>query len=98
MCVPTPNSQGPDNWFCWLGLQICVLILAQVYSAGLFCPHLWAQLVQGVSQLVKSGEDISMAWTKLTLKHQETHGCLVSTVATDVLVLKHQAISIHNAD
>ena len=34
----------------------------------------------------------------LTLKHQETHGCLVSTVATDALVLKHQAISIHNAD
>ena len=34
----------------------------------------------------------------LTLKHRETHGCLVSTVATDALVLKHQAISIHNAD
>ena len=34
----------------------------------------------------------------LTLKHRETHGCVVSTVATDVLVLKHQAISIHNAD
>ena len=27
----------------------------------------------------------------LTLKHQETHGCKVSTVATDGLVLKHQA-------
>ena len=34
----------------------------------------------------------------LTLKHGETHGCIVSTVATDDLVLKHQAISIHNAD
>ena len=34
----------------------------------------------------------------LTLKHRETHGCLVSTVATDALVLKHQTISIHNAD
>ena len=34
----------------------------------------------------------------LTLKHWETHGCVVSTVATDALVLKHQAISIHNAD
>ena len=31
----------------------------------------------------------------LTLKHRETHGCVVSTVATDALV---QAISIHNAD
>ena len=34
----------------------------------------------------------------LTLKHRETHGFVVSTVATDALVLKHQAISIHNAD
>ena len=34
----------------------------------------------------------------LTLKHRETHGCVVSTVATDALELKHQAISIHNAD
>ena len=34
----------------------------------------------------------------LTLKYRETHGCVVSTVATDALVLKHQAISIHNAD
>ena len=39
-----------------------------------------------------------MAFTSLTLKHRETHGCVVSTVATDALVLKHQAISIHNAD
>ena len=34
----------------------------------------------------------------LTLEHRETHGCVVSTVATDALVLKHQAITIHNAD
>ena len=40
-------------------------------------------------------------WTgdkPLTLKHWETYGCVVSTVATDALVLKHQAISIHNVD
>ena len=34
----------------------------------------------------------------LTPKHRETHGCVVSTVPTDALVLKHQAINIHNAD
>ena len=34
----------------------------------------------------------------LTLKHRETHGRVVSTMATDALVLKHQAISIQNAD
>ena len=36
--------------------------------------------------------------SRLTSERQETHGWVVSTVATDVLVLKHQAISIHNAD
>ena len=34
----------------------------------------------------------------LTLKHRETHGCVVSTAATDALVLKHQAISILSTD
>ena len=34
----------------------------------------------------------------LTIKHREMHGCVVSTVATDALAVKHQAISIHNAD
>ena len=34
----------------------------------------------------------------LTLEHRETHGCVVSTVATDDLVLKHQAISILSTD
>ena len=34
----------------------------------------------------------------LTLKHRETHGCVVSTVATDAPVLKHQAISILSTD
>ena len=41
---------------------------------------------------------ISASGDGLTLKHRETHGCVVSIVATDALVLKHQAISIHNAD
>ena len=34
----------------------------------------------------------------LTHKWLETHGCVFSTVATDALVLKHQAISTHSAD
>ena len=41
---------------------------------------------------------VSLGQNELTLKHRETHGCVVSTVAIDALVLKHQAISIHNAD
>ena len=34
----------------------------------------------------------------LTLKQLETHGCILSIVATDALVLKHQAISILSAE
>ena len=34
----------------------------------------------------------------LTHKQLQMLGCLLSTVATDVLVLKHQAISTHSAD
>ena len=34
----------------------------------------------------------------LTHKQLETHEWVFSTVATDALVLKHQAISIHCAD
>ena len=34
----------------------------------------------------------------LTHELLETHGRYLSTVATDALVLKHQAISIHSAD
>ena len=33
----------------------------------------------------------------ITLKQQETHGFTLSTVAIDALVLRNQAISIHNA-
>ena len=35
---------------------------------------------------------------QLTHKQLQTHGYTMSTVAADVLVLKHQAISTHSAD
>ena len=41
---------------------------------------------------------INSAHQWLTHKQLETHGYVLSTVATDVLVLKHQGISIHSAD
>ena len=34
----------------------------------------------------------------LTHKHPETHECILNTVATDALVLKHQVISTHSAE
>ena len=36
--------------------------------------------------------------TVLTHKHLETHGCILSIVATDALVQKHQTISTNSAD
>ena len=33
----------------------------------------------------------------MTHEELEMHGCILSTVATDALVLKHQDISIHSA-
>ena len=34
----------------------------------------------------------------LTHKQLDMHGCVLSTAATDALVLKHQAISIQSVD
>ena len=34
----------------------------------------------------------------LTHKQLDRHACVISTVATNALVLMHQAISIHNPD
>ena len=34
----------------------------------------------------------------LTHKQLKMHGCMLSTEATDALVLKHQGISTHSAD
>ena len=48
-------------------------------------------------QSSRAVSDTFIVW-RLTLKHRETHECILSTVATDALVLKHKAISILNAD
>ena len=42
--------------------------------------------------------EINSAWQVLTHKHLEMHGCALSTLAADALVLKHQAFSIRSAD
>ena len=39
-----------------------------------------------------------LAFNGLIHKYLEMHGCIHSIVATNALVLKHQAISTHNAD
>ena len=40
----------------------------------------------------------SLSLNELSHKQLETHGCLLSTAATDALELKHQAISSNSAD
>ena len=42
--------------------------------------------------------DLVLWYHELSLKELEMCGCVPSAVATDDLVLKHQAISIHSAD
>ena len=37
-------------------------------------------------------------WLPLTHEYLETHECVLRIMATDALVLKHQAISINSAD
>ena len=39
-----------------------------------------------------------MLYAALTHKQLEMLECIISTVATDALVLKHQGISIHSVD
>ena len=41
---------------------------------------------------------VALGLNELNHKQLEMHGCVLSTVATDALVLKHQAISFHNTD
>ena len=45
-----------------------------------------------------SKDEMVLKYQSLTHEELERHPCVFSTVATDALVLKHQAISIHCAD
>ena len=58
-----------------------------------------------VKSIRKTDWSVDIMWYQLTnqlsaLTHKqlEMHRCALSTVATDALVLKHQAISSHSAD
>ena len=64
---------------------------------------IWQKIQMSATEMSFKNHTIKITATlpganELTPKHRETHGCIVSTVATVALVLKHQAISIHNAD
>ena len=49
--------------------------------------------------LAMTGSDPSVFQVvHVTHTHLETHGCVLRTVATDALVLKHQGISSHSSD
>ena len=74
---------------------VAALVLALLYQTAFPSMHsinIW------ISKIASHKWFLLMVLQTLTLKHRETHGCVVSTLATDALVLKHQDIRIHNAD
>ena len=87
-CEPKNEEYTVDNW-CYLPCRALDRGARCIYSVG-------SSLL--LKQLPSTFLDKWGGLVFLTPKHRETHGCVVSTVATDALVLKHQAISIHNAD
>ena len=48
--------------------------------------------------MLRNGRKMEINYLSFTHKQLEKHGCVLSTAATDALVLKQQAISIHSAD
>ena len=92
------------NWSCYKGFLLYYhdVMTYGSFSAlltlcvGEFISHWWIPLTKG--QLCGFEWFYVGLHKLLTLKHRETHGCVVSTVATDALVLKHQAISILSTD
>ena len=87
-------------YFRWTAFSICIQSRTyKIWSNRRNLRSLSCRCVLII--LAMASVDFSLSKVRslyLTLKHRETHGCLVSTVASDALVLKHQAISIHNAD
>ena len=87
----TPLKCSVPTWWAGFVSRVCYHVSMQIHVSAFFIPNFLA----GPHFLKADG---FQGTPLLTLKHRETHGCVVSTVATDALVLKHQAISIHNAD
>ena len=79
---------GLYNVFMFIAVTICSGVNSGVTSEEDAPPH---RENNPITQTIPEP-------TLLTLKHRETHGCVVSNVATDALVLKHQAISILSTD
>ena len=89
--APVPAKQP---WWIWINTSCEFIMNDCITTTKQSTTKPWAYFL---------GYTVSPTWIfllklALTLKHRETHGCVVSTVATDALVLKHQTISIHNAD
>ena len=88
--LPRNGNSGFANEILGCAKLRLLLMKISMKMKQLGCAITW------ISSIASAKHGCTGDW--LTLKHRETHGCVVSTVATDALVLKHQAISIHNAD
>ena len=84
-----------DNIDCVITTQHC----ASIFFQGARSSHNQAYW-QGMQYIgIGPGEYILLTHhVVVTHKQLEQHGCVLSTMATDALVLKHQAISTHSAD
>ena len=86
--------KSTDYVFVSVTVNVCECVANLIPSISYQKRTLTLRLFElGLDNILFSARDIV-----LTLKHRETHGCVVSTVATDALVLKHQAISILSTD
>ena len=101
-CPDTAKITGPRTFADkrWVGpvKLLCIIMfnISKIRPKSLFGPvkaQKFSRCLSACSSHATNGHDDS-----LTPKHRDTHGCVVNTVATDALVLKHQAISIHHAD
>ena len=80
-------------------LNHCCLIVKQTHGMNFSEILIKLPFIQGYTFAnVVCKMSVCLGLEFLTHKQLKTHGCVISIVAIDALVLKHQAISIHIVD
>ena len=83
----SPGHQQPWLWLCKINRSM--------YGFQLQGPSLFGNCGKQIYTFMIA--KMNTACQGLTHKYLELYGCILSTMATDALVLKHQAISINSA-
>ena len=102
---PLCSDPGDNKWKLCRNQYICnrtglSLFVRKVMKNIVLVKYLIYRTYGWVTQMTVSGRIIDMPndLNKLSHKQIKTHGCVLSTVSTDVLVLKHQSTSTHRVD